>query len=103
MSEESDVKILGVSFPKTISVGVLVVALLQGGSFVWQASKYSSSMDMLGEKIEQTNAEISKIKADIYTRSEAAIQAESFRRELDIQSKTIEKIESEIKDIRRGK
>ena len=102
-SEGNEVQIFGITIPKTISIGLVIMVLLQGGYFVWTASKYASSMDRLSEKLQQTHIELNKIKTDLYTRGEANLQFESFRRELDLQNKINDRQDADLKDLRGGR
>lgn len=94
---------VGISFPRTISVGVILVALFQASSLIWNASKYSAGVDKLSEQINVTNSEIQKLKAEIYTRSEASIQSEYFKRELEIHRKNMERMESDIRELQNAR
>lgn len=94
-------EILGISFPKTISIGVIIVSVMQGSSFIWQVSKYSSTMDKLSEQIQQTNNDLAKIKSDIYTRQEAMIQFDSIKKEMDIRDKNVERLEYDVRELQK--
>ena len=94
-------EVLGISFPKTISIGVIIVSVMQGSSFIWQVSKYSSTMDKLSEQIQQTNNDLAKIKSDIYTRQEAMIQFDSIKKEMDIRDKNVERLEYDVRELQK--
>lgn len=104
MSEEKqNNRILGITFPNTISVGVLFVAILQGASFLWQGAKYASSMEQLSENVENVSEDLTKLKSSIPSRDELMIRNDALRREMDFQRKAIENLEEDVKEIRSGR
>ena len=90
----------GIVIPKTVSIGAIVLVLCQVALLVWSASKYTASIDRMAEQIESSANEINKIKSDIYTKSEANLQFDSLKREIEFLNKANDKQDSEIKDIR---
>ena len=104
MSEEKqNNRILGITFPNTISVGVLFVAILQGASFLWQGAKYASSMEQLSEKVENVSEDLTKLKSSIPSRDELIIRNDALRSDINFQRKAIEDLQEEVKEIRRGR
>lgn len=104
MSEEKqNNRILGITFPNTISVGVLFVAILQGASFLWQGAKYASSMEQLSEKVEHVSEDLTKLKSSMPSRDELTIRNDALHREIDFQRKAIEDLKEDVKEIRRGR
>ena len=104
MSEEKqNNRILGITFPNTISVGVLFVAILQGASFLWQGAKYASSMEQLSEKVEHVSEDLTKLKSSMPSRDELMIRNDALHREIDFQRKAIEDLNEDVKEIRRGR
>lgn len=90
----------GVVIPKSISIGALILLFGQGGVIVWNISKYATSIDRSTEQIQQVATEINKVKSDIYTRSEANIQFEAIRREIELINKTNERQDADVKELR---
>ena len=90
----------GVVIPKSISIGALILLLCQGGVIVWNMSKYATSIDRTTEHIQQVATEINKVKSDIYTRSEANIQFEAIRREIELINKANERQDADAKELR---
>ena len=104
MSEEKqNNRILGITFPNTISVGVLFVAILQGASFLWQGAKYASSIEQLSEKVEVVSEDLTKLKSSIPSRDELIIRNDALRSDINFQRKAIEDLQEEVKEIRRGR
>ena len=104
MSEEKqNNRILGITFPNTISVGVLFVAILQGASFLWQGAKYASSIEQLSEKVEVVSEDLTKLKSSIPSRDELMIRNDALRSDINFQRKAIEDLQEEVKEIRRGR
>ena len=102
MSEEKqNNRILGITFPNTISVGVLFVAILQGASFLWQGAKYASSMEQLSEKVEQVSEDLTKLKSSIPSRDELMIRNDALHREIEFPRKAIGGRKEDGKEIRR--
>lgn len=95
-----DVQLLGITFPKTIGIGVIAAVLFQAGYMVWSISKYTSSIERMTDQIQATSTEINKVKSEIYTRGEAIIQFEAMRREIDLQNRINERQDAELKDLR---
>lgn len=104
MSEEKqNNRILGITFPNTISVGVLFVAILQGASFLWQGARYASSMEQLSEKVENVSEDLTKLKSSIPSRDELMIRNDALRREIEFNRKAIEDLNEDVKEIQRGR
>ena len=90
----------GVVIPKSISIGALILLLGQGGVIVWNMSKYATSIDRTTDQIQQVATEINKVKSDIYTRSEANVQFEAIRREIELINKANERQDADVKELR---
>ena len=104
MSEEKqNNRILGITFPNTISVGVLFVAILQWACFWWLGATYASSMEQLSEKVENVSEDLTKLKSSMPSRDELMIRNDALRREIDIQRKAIEDLNEDVEEIRRGR
>lgn len=101
-SKENSSHQIGIVIPKNIGIGVLIAFLAQFGVGVWNISKHDARIERSIEQVEKVTQDINKIRSDIYTRSEADMQFESLRREMEIITSSNERQDDEIRELRRG-
>lgn len=89
--------VFGVTIPKTIGIATFWSMMCFVVYSTWSLASINNNIQNSSNQVAQLSQDIQKIRNDMYTRSEAAMQNESYKREMDEMRKILDRHESDIK------
>lgn len=93
--------LFNVTANRNIGIGIIFGLMLQLCAGIWAVSAFYSSITDTRKDIAEVQKQVDSIKTDIYTRKEASIQFEAFRREIDGIKRDNDRQDDAIRDLKK--